>query len=107
MNVRPDLPGAYHTNDEDAEHDQFGVVKVLSTEHLIDLLKDGQHDFFVPIVAGVKQKLVISMGSDGAMSVFELASEQHDRFAPELLFATYIDRLARTGRLFYSAASPR
>ena len=107
MNVRPDLSGAYHPNDEDAEHDQFGVVKVLSTKHLIDLIKDGQHDFFVPVVAGAKQQLVISMSFDGVMSVFEPASEHHDRFAPELLFATYVDRLARTGRLFYSAASPR
>lgn len=105
--MRPDRSGADHPNDEDAGQDQFGVVKVLSTAHLIDLIKDGQHDFFVPVVGGAKQQLVISMSFDGAMSVFELASEQHDRFAPELLFATYIDRLARTGRLFYSAASPR
>lgn len=86
---------------------QFGIVKVLSTEHLIDLIKDGQNDFFVPVVAGAKQQLVISIAFDGAMSVFEPASEHHDRFAPELLFDTYVDRLVRTGRLFYSAVAPR
>ena len=82
---------------------QFGVVRVGSPQRLIELIRDGHHDYFVTVLAGVRKALVMSVSYEGSLSVFDPSTEHQDRFAPEALPSTYVVGWINQGRLFYRA----
>ncbi|MEW5891075.1 MAG: hypothetical protein ACOZCP_19295 [Pseudomonadota bacterium] len=81
---------------------QFGVAKVISLNHLSELVMRGIKDYLVRS-AGSAQEVIIERSGGGFTVVHHRQGERCDRIAPDRLRATYVAGWVQQGQLYYRA----